>query len=1696
MPALINCPVSKAVEEDEEEKKSCGVRGRRMKTVAGKRRQRLCSTEEASPEHAHNMATEYCSETEGPQRTLSHDSTDSEHERKTSCNTDPVETKTHCDDDLENDVFFPELSPTNSTDSSLVEGDDGTGRREKRQRLSSCDSRSSSLSCQSCVIETGETMADMILPTIFPPSRRRSRNINSSTEGITHCLATFHEHKLRCVELEGEQYVLLEELLAKCFPGLPRDKVEIARLRDLNLLTKTVHLLGSGLAGDNGDSVSVLALSDAGRLLHFFHGMMHCPGTDCLLRASPKARTDSRDSEPSPSQSHDSEEGASVTLHRSESSGFAITGKADKGSRRYSNQSEEGGSGENEGPEDTHSCSSDRTFPYCDGQPMTYWEEESLAKTENSTSDGEQNFSPITTTHSVSLKFRRHFSDSEGRAQKLRDYDGPHRGYHQSSPDVFSPDEVSAMLPPLPTYIASPFTSNSMYNVPMDNERVLLECFSAPGSQAPSSVRSAPSVRLPSPDHHDLPHLDEDVFEGLANYKLVADHDATHAKEYFHSKQIVTPVFATKGAEVEQFEDHIIDNKSGVDVTGKKNSIDNHYYDFADDYDLTEFEDTFADANIKSTGDIGHSRMFDRKQENLDIVPKVAVSEKSLDTHNTCARFKKYSKGASYTPCKTVCENYGTKTAIAFPSSLAERQLLQKHEIESLKEKLNLRKVREKEAQMAKDLGHKLNSVIASRRETSEHEDDKYENSLVILKAPFSPKSETQIHPKEELSDNDDRSSLANSARSCVSDDSLLEVSPNSPKSSSGTVKTFCEDPALVIQRKSSGTTIAYGASDDEAEDVLSTETAEKNSATGRLTQALLHSQNSTGPPELSTAHGSVQTNNSPHTSPPRIEPITIDTSFTFLDKTADSKSGNVEQETDEIRLPSGCEGSLEDRVQEFIAQGSQFTPRPVIRSNSLPDLCGAETLASPVRDCEEIPTYRPGAITSRTRSYPGASDVTKQQHSGRWDDQSPVALPLTRLSESVKVFDEEQDSSKPAETAAASTPPRGNERTDLTDTDAPALETEEAVFVDPTDVLDVVEVSTRATPRRSPQVAGDCEDQFFEWAVPCAAHGSVFCSCECVDVQTVSEVAASPKVGPWLCTPGTPAPGTPFCDYSKLIYSPFPVEAGMTPARPDTADAPVGSPKLTSETVTCGVKRQAPSGGQPAPKRRSLSPSAPSGEAGKSCDRVEIRTNGSGADFKDSYVKDTESDSVHKEELLLRSAELELITAAEESEKDIAVVPDEDKVHPQTLPDDIYECTEHNNAGVRLSKETEERDSCWDPTDETMHNALLSAAEKSEEHLSAACGGSLSRLKTYTITDTATNASDTAQLLSPPHTLNSSDTSACENGRDKSSQPGVDTDNSDCLGAEVSANLNADPHDESSLYSSEQHSLSISKPFDQVQTESKHMEVHSIKDETDSASAHADFEGARQPSEDTNTVDSLNDMGKPATRKANHKLSPNAPASPDAPSLGTAESETTDDERIISLGEFMESDMEITSLEDPEDSRDSTESRLSPKPSPEPELERSTSSKSKKTLTIAQYRARRRQNQSNSDSSSSEEPKEYKTIDSNTDLLVRSDSQNQTQQEEQSDSECSEKAAPEVSPESMLSARLPLIVGEFPPKMRRTESVPSEPSRRPTVHLKRSSSFHGQHPASKRFRQEGDLRVELKVSKKKGEEAGDTQSS
>ena len=1698
-------PSTKSREEVEEDKKSCGVRGRRTMTIAGRRRYssgRLSSTEDVSPDRPQQQNIS-SSKADKPWlrnvRTLSQDSSEEEQDAKkqtTQTARKPTGAERRPDDDQDEDVFFPNLSRSNSTDSS-VEGDAEAKDRGKRPRLSSCESRGSRLSSLSSIGEgvVGENVADLILPVVFPPTRRPRSFDKAAANDTSDILASFHEHKLHCVELEGEHYVVLEELLSKCFPGLPRAEVERARLRDLNLLTRTVHLLGSELSGDSGEAVSVLALPDAARLLHFFHGMMRCPGTDCSLRTFHGDQKHRRDSDDSDSSKHYRRCGDKKTeeanIRREGSLGFSCTDKNTGGNQNDSATGEKGtadktkdggeedGMTEHDGHEDSGSCTSDQTVPYCDGHPVMPWEEESMTKLET-----ERTASSMPSPSNASLKLRRHSSDTETRVRKLRDQDSLNRNFHPTSPGGFSLGGASPLLPPLPTYI-SPFTPGSMYTVPMDNERVLMECFSAPGSQAPSSVRSAPSVRQASPERADLGHFDEDLFAGLHARKSVSEFDSVQINSEPENKQNRSPPLTRYGSEGSENEYQYAEKRTSLGGISRTSSTAYPYADFADDFDVDESDDVFLEDEDQIKDQIHQSGVSNNTKNDIDISGRLETVS-SFSHSAEAAHDGKQDLSVSLheqnveNQSSDVYSKLAPEAKAHFPLSDVERQQIPQTEITSVKKSLQTLPHMESDLTVAVYLNEKLGNV--ARENENQCDVDKYQRSS--KDETMVSRVQTPDYYKRTLCGSaKDRVALDIPATIRTSKDNTSDLHqvPLTAPSKTGNlpVVSTIDNTKLALESTGSDATIAYGATDEETDG---------NSVAGRSTQAGLGSLASTGPPELSTAHNTSHANTSPQASPPRIEPI-INKNHQEESDEKDNKCSDNDTR-DEIKPPDDSDETVEDRVQDFIAHGSRFTPRALVRSNSLPDLGGSvEALASPLMNCDGNKLHIPGAISSRSNSYPGASDSNQLPNSSV---PSPATPAPETFSESADTNGEddvyEEDVSTKQKDPTTCSDNENNECSERVETaentspdhagkieDEPESNTEneppdcgEPEFVMPSEVIDGGEICTRATPRRSPHVGDDFGDHMLEWAMPCAAHGSVYCACEGIDIHSGAEVAASPRsprVGPWLCTPGTPAPATPFCDYSKLIYSPFPVVGGMTPARTEKPDTPVGSPRhvstLEGETHVCGVKRLAPPEEPPAAKRRSIVCSKHGADAKPSacdmCTSVNI------SDDKEKGYQTADNEFEEKEGLVHYAhmtnetvptsggtdelgEEYELIAAAEECEKSMAMLCSKE-TSPRVMDEPTY-ATPSTADDIPPATVTEDFES----------NVMCSISDGFEEWTSPnkpdrpVTADTVSGPKSYVST-----AEETTLFKEGSQTVTSSDfglgtdtaeSSAAAKSNFTEEYPGQNTNDSSSEGDADSVNATA-------------HSLSTSIADSETEI-SKTEAIMKVKGGCQDEFASRSSNGNKA------LVDIImsNDVS-------------------DTTSVGTTDSESVNDIRIITLGD---SDMDIGSVES-EDSGDSYEVKGSLQAA---EKNKKRMSGNKRTLTLAEYKERRRKFaesketiittpstiQPDSENKATEAAAEATisaaSVDSQPKPTSPQTTEHQTKESVNENPLFKSQTMHSISRQSVLSS----ILGHTPsvsvPRVQRTESVPAELSRKVVVKLKRSSSFHGQHPATKRFKQEG----------------------
>jgi hypothetical protein len=848
---------------------------------------------------------------------------------------------------------------------------------------------------------------------------------------------------------------------------------------------------------------------------------------------------------------------------------------------------------------------------------------------------------------STNRKFRRHSSDSEGKLRKFRDKEGGIiKGHHTHSPDTFSSDETSPKLPPLPSYIASPFTPGSAYNVPMDNERVLLECFSAPGSQAPSSVRSAPSIRLTSPDRVDLPHFDDDVFDVLSAAPHKAVHDVPSARKTHE-----------KGMDVVKNEEGVTQKPLSKQVP-TLNSVD--AADSEDDSD-----DVFLDHNEPHTKtDPLSCQPSDYRLDKPE--PTVKGTKVEIETLSSVH----IASSDHLQPKKEVrnlfdCDKSFMESAIhALPvtgntpsAATVDSKWLSEKEDKVFQRKVPL-PCSEKELKLARDLGEKLRAIATAAGFGARRKD-----GTRFIKNDSGSTVKAELNERDLMEKKQDAviviSSGSGSERSSLSDDAvILEEPAEKPgkhvRLSSSSDVAECEDvdPALAIERKNSDETLPYGDSDSEE-----ASSQDKPFHAKRSARTPCDSHSSSGPPDLSPAMGSVHSNQSPHNSPPRIVPVDHEDGprLTRVEENLDEDS------VDERRPPEGTDGSLEDRVQDFITHGSQFMAFSIVRSNSLPHLNGGESPLptpgghkSPVEEREEADgqeesdreLHTPGSITAHSSSYPG---TFMKQSSPREDDKavtpsydhsdSPVQSPIASAVQSPAIAAENSNEVNKISELSEETPvdaqsgefveqnaeksvseeeedkllEDNNESKEEGAEENLSLHDEENVLLDSVNFVDGEEICTRSPPD-SPRATFDDDDgdaePMFQWAVPCAAHGSVFCSCEGIDVQSTQDIVpASPRVGNWLCTPGTPAPATPFCDY-KLVYSPFPVVGGMTPARPDMTpsrpfmtprrdfmETPMGSPRQPASpehdpSAGCGMKRVSDMADEPAAKRRSITPS------------------------------------------------------------------------------------------------------------------------------------------------------------------------------------------------------------------------------------------------------------------------------------------------------------------------------------------------------------------------------------------------------------------------------------------------------------------------------------------------------------------------
>ncbi|PVD19983.1 hypothetical protein C0Q70_20477 [Pomacea canaliculata] len=1101
---------------EEDEKKSCGVRGRRGMKMSAKRR---CAAGRA-----------------GSQDELTSDITPKLHERRgawVSGGTDVI----HVDKDEEDDVFtdvpeddgttalhltptarksegefFPDLSRTpscgssrGSSSSSVDEGDSDSV--ESRRRLAStCLSRTSSIGSHSD--EKGEPIADTILPTIFPPRRQSNEKVKTAD-----LLASFHEHQLRCLELEGQHYVVLEEVLSKCFPGLPRAQVERARLRDLNLLTRTLHLLGPGLAPEGSDSVSVLALADAAQLLHFFHGMMPCPGKDCMLTA-PKPRghlleTAKAAAGASPSVCHHDKVGQ--RSRRSSSEGqhrFAVSESATfrKSSLSGRSKLDSMASDEFDGnEEDAHSFTSEKTLFYCDGHPIFVYEDDAMAEQEQGTSDGEHARSPISSFKRGKIRRRASSYETDGEIMSVKEFkEKSGFGYRPNSPDVYRsyPEvgDASPMLPSIPVYLSSPYTpgGGSLCHMPMDNERVLLECFSAPGSMAPSSVRSAPSVRLLSPDRPDLPPYEEDVFEGFPNNRITSE------TEYNHADLDPTDDLATPNAPANFLHEQL--GKTSVpDIVVQPAHVHRNKY-----LDIGTHGDVASSEEPCSMHDPGEDKKFKNISGDISKCGSQQVDESLKGAYSwekTVHRVEGLRSKRETSP-GNIHERLSRKVAASETEKHANERKNEDGKFSAKKSSKSKKKDetkmgiksgsrdREKESKLAKDIVRRLRAVAKNGEKGSTMLVDTATPSSESTSTGSVCSATTDVMSEKGVS----RPSVTLTSDNHVTTKSGITIAERGQPAPviPGKGELLPTDTLALVRKSSDTTTIAYGTSDEEVETASRAGSIQTASSDGDLAPEQLQSS-------------------APRHFPQKVayaEALMLSKTGPTLDfKESDGNPPTSEKFLSPRSVPV-C-----TRIEDFINQGSEYMSDAVglVRSHSEPSLhsksgdkvsAGLQVTGGSGRGDALVP---PG-VTVRSNSFPGASHSPKHLSEEEFIKNPPA--PLLRMCGDMPEPSAQDDPCHSAPSLSPCTEITIETSKDNQDVHMPRVKAGAELHE-----MALTPVGAKQT--GSPIAEQVEREQPYDWTMPCAAHGEVCCPCEGLDVETVLDNVASPKVGPWLCTPG-----------------------------------------------------------------------------------------------------------------------------------------------------------------------------------------------------------------------------------------------------------------------------------------------------------------------------------------------------------------------------------------------------------------------------------------------------------------------------------------------------------------------------------------------------------------------------------------------
>ena len=385
--------------------------------------------------------------------------------------------------------FFPLLSPSTESEGVLGNNKDRQDGESDCLRVSesSFDNNAENTLSASNIKDLEDKEADkMTTHTSYhlKSSNIELRNVHESVR-LKQCL--------RCVDLDGDLHVILQDL-NKCFPQFSQDDIKRIVSQDLKLMPRAVHVIEiDEMKKTTEYPFDAVLLADAKNLVQRLYSLPTDP--EAILKSNMTIEKCHIVSTENLTQTclfkPTIKYAENMWMEDDDVYGKMFSCSTPYGRRKSGNELKEG-IFEYDNHKDSDSYDSDKTLPYEDGNPV-------------STNEcGRRKWYLNTHRHLGLSKHSRSFSS---------DTDQP--SHNITVIELL--DKEKPYLPNLPSFSASPFKDGNACEIPMDNERILLECFSAPGSLAPSSNRSAPSIRIVSPERTDTRQFDEDLPNVVCN---------------------------------------------------------------------------------------------------------------------------------------------------------------------------------------------------------------------------------------------------------------------------------------------------------------------------------------------------------------------------------------------------------------------------------------------------------------------------------------------------------------------------------------------------------------------------------------------------------------------------------------------------------------------------------------------------------------------------------------------------------------------------------------------------------------------------------------------------------------------------------------------------------------------------------------------------------------------------------------------------------------------------------------------------------------------------------------------------------------------------------------------------------------------------------------------------------------------------